>query len=294
VSEPYGALLEIRIQMLGDRWAFVLMSFDSLCSPDDRMEIYEKQEGKWRPFASIPDQTLESTKGTRDISGYLAAPVGRAPERFVLGIATARSICPGSDERLGPNALDIYTERGRQVSWSRTGPAAARAKVEAIEDGVHFEINAAGWMANSMTQVPLHYAWRRDEVRRLDPIARNPGDFLQEWASLPWEEASEWIVGLPNGAQRRLHEELAGNIQAVFSDRAFVEICEREPLLLALGFLEWSEAEERLLPMEKRVLIRAGRGHAYRLVDVVEEKPESCSEERHEIRPGEEFAAPRP
>ena len=40
----------------------------------------------------------------------------------------------------------------------------------------------------------LHYAvGARDRVRRVAPVALDPGDFVDEWVSQPWSAASKWL-----------------------------------------------------------------------------------------------------
>jgi hypothetical protein len=50
------------------------------------------------------------------------------------------------------------------------------------------------------------YEVKGDHVRRLPPFASKPEGFLDEWLSMPWEEASQWIEPPASAELQKWHE----------------------------------------------------------------------------------------
>jgi hypothetical protein len=51
-----------------------------------------------------------------------------------------------------------------------------------------------------------HYLISRDEVRRVDPVALSPRDFVDEWLTRPWSESATWSAPALQQWYRRFHE----------------------------------------------------------------------------------------
>jgi len=54
----------------------------------------------------------------------------------------------------------------------------------------------------------LHYILDGDEVKRIEPIALSPRDFVEEWLTRPWTEIAEWSEPGLAGWHTRLHRDL--------------------------------------------------------------------------------------
>ncbi|MGA2739039.1 MAG: hypothetical protein ABSG65_16495 [Bryobacteraceae bacterium] len=45
----------------------------------------------------------------------------------------------------------------------------------------------------------------REKVERIDPIARGPRDFVDEWLTRPWEQSARWTEPYKRAALARWH-----------------------------------------------------------------------------------------
>ncbi|HLK19648.1 MAG TPA: hypothetical protein VKT81_11855, partial [Bryobacteraceae bacterium] len=54
-----------------------------------------------------------------------------------------------------------------------------------------------------------HFLIEGDAVRRVDPVALSPHDFVDEWLTRPWEESAAWSA---SPALRRWHQDLHSNL----------------------------------------------------------------------------------
>jgi hypothetical protein len=56
----------------------------------------------------------------------------------------------------------------------------------------------------------LHYTVDADSVRRIDPIALSPQDFVEEWLARPWDEISAWTEPRLTEWHSKLHKDHVG------------------------------------------------------------------------------------
>ena len=50
-----------------------------------------------------------------------------------------------------------------------------------------------------------HYLIAGDEVRRVDPVALGPRDFVEEWLTRPWSESAVWSATDLQTRHQKLH-----------------------------------------------------------------------------------------
>lgn len=71
-----------------------------------------------------------------------------------------------------------------------------RFHADSIDLGIHSRL----WIR--------HFAVEGDEVRRVAPIALSPRDFVDEWMTSPWNQASSWSRTEARPALKSWHERL--------------------------------------------------------------------------------------
>jgi hypothetical protein len=53
----------------------------------------------------------------------------------------------------------------------------------------------------------LNYSIKGDVLRRVDPIAETPADFVEEWLAEPWSAISQWSAPSTRSAHQQLHRD---------------------------------------------------------------------------------------
>lgn len=79
-----------------------------------------------------------------------------------------------------------------------------------------------------------HYRFAEGRLRRLDPFARTPADFVDEWLSQPWPGAATLTVPAAHDTVQRLHALLRGRGGAPSQSGEFqgeAQRCRRDPTL---------------------------------------------------------------
>lgn len=89
-------------------------------------------------------------------------------------------------------------------------------------------------MARHSRRAIHHYRFADGRLRRLDPFARSPVDFVDEWLSQPWPGATALTEPAARGALERLHALLRGRGGAPTQSGEFqgeAQHCRRDPSL---------------------------------------------------------------
>jgi hypothetical protein len=108
-------------------------------------------------------------------------------------------------------------------------------------------------------------------VHRVDPVALQPQDFVEEWLTQPWSE----MQSRSDPKTKEWHDRLHGDY--VFADYAGVIQCAKLPgrWLIALDVNQIGE-KERSKPLESYFLVRELGDYGYRMEAVSGTKPSGC------------------
>lgn len=126
-----------------------------------------------------------------------------------------------------------------------------------------------------------------DNVRRRDPIALTPADFVEEWLSQPWSAAASWTDEAARDSAGRQHAALRGRGGAPSLSGTFVG----EATPCRGGSRLWQVRMDFAdLPLDRRgvaFLVRWGEGERFRLAAVRHQAWPQCQDPRHreEARP---------
>lgn len=107
-------------------------------------------------------------------------------------------------------------------------------------------------------------------VRRLDPIALQPQDFVEEWLTRPWAEMQSRSAPETQASHRRLHaDSLLAEYAAVFPCTA------SDRWLIGLDILRIG-AKKRSKPVARWFVVRDLGTFQYRLESVASSRPSGC------------------
>jgi len=111
-----------------------------------------------------------------------------------------------------------------------------------------------------------------DKVRRSDPVALSPRDFVEEWRSSNWIDSSRWTQPAAQGALLNWHRRSLGPWE--FMDPTIH--CERRPDLWQVG-VDIS-AYEKLPAMKLYFLVRWRPPYHFTMVDIGDHPWEGCTQ----------------
>jgi hypothetical protein len=145
---------------------------------------------------------------------------------------------------------------------------------------------------HNRTQV-YRYAFA-DEARRIDPIAFQPQDFVEEWLTRPWEEVQSRSLPETKEAHGRLHAD------HLFAEYSNVVPCLNRPgrWLIALDITNIGE-RELPEPISALFLVHELGQYRYQMESVSDTEPKGCSgdgdaSDRHPwLSPSEIWKLPR-
>ncbi len=157
-----------------------------------------------------------------------------------------------------------------QLGQAYSTGAVIEFSVGSIDTGVHSR------------PVVLKYAVDGKTAKRIDPVALNPRDFVDEWLQSSWPESSAWSAP---GAQSRLHQwhQLLTAPRFIYGEFLYpTRHCMEMPDL-------WQVGVE--LPQPTYFLVRWRPPYTFRMVDIsVHPRPECNEEDREADEPRTLFA----
>jgi hypothetical protein len=194
----------------------VLARFSIECGNDAVLILFSRSGGSWRPSMirrSAPYREIGHAYGA---FGFAVSAPDRGGRWYL-----ATSIVP-------PWCSSNW--RGLVYDLSRPGPSPARPRIffrravgnylgndmaaDLRAGAEQFQVRHDGAILDIDILVRRHvetYRVEGDRVRRVQPVALNARDFVDEWIDSPWQEAAAWSA--PTTALRLAHRQLNGSHQ---------------------------------------------------------------------------------
>jgi len=212
----YGFELWFDVKARGDtrrRVIGIVANFQIECGDDGVLFVFAREHGSWgevlrwqsKPYATIGEAFGAFNFGISppDRSGNWYVVATHSPPwctsnwseilysvvRPKPGAVDPKEIFSGSDP-LWRGDDDYGT-----LSVGRSG-FELRFHAYRIDTGVHNRV----WIRR--------FRIDGDVVRRIPPVAVSPRDFVDEWVTSPWEQASEWSSPDNTAALKKIHERL--------------------------------------------------------------------------------------
>jgi hypothetical protein len=198
---PYGAIYKVEVErpnQANDLIA-VTTSLGVVCGEDTSLYVFERKGCNFQLVLARESNGYEDVSGAQGRFQYAISPRDRSDRYFVVS-ADVSPWCSSNWQ-----AIRYRLERPGS-SPSNPAVIASGEGTTFLQDGAAFALVAAvdsarleyyGEFRNdggrlARTHV-LSYLVRGDQVTRVAPIALSPEDFVDEWMTLPWEAAAEWV-----------------------------------------------------------------------------------------------------
>jgi len=95
--------------------------------------------------------------------------------------------------------------------------------MKAEPGGFEFHMTTETFDSNIIIR-PVIYRFQLEgrQLIRVQPIAMNGRDFVDEWLESPWDDASRWSAAASSAPLQRVHEKIAALLHSVTGDCALL------------------------------------------------------------------------
>jgi len=196
-DDYYGADLNVKVSRAGDKTSLILVvfNFGIVCGDDSMLLGYVWKQEKWirvLRWQSDPDRTPNAFG---DFFDYRVVQQQNSAN-WLVGVAHGHPMCTSNFGRfdldfIQPARNDIPQKvllHKEEIYW-RDDPV----KMKLTPDGL--ELRVSGYSRDiSIICRPGIYRYRisGDQIDRVQPIAINGRDFVDEWLNSPWNESKNW------------------------------------------------------------------------------------------------------
>jgi len=251
------------------------------CGSDQSAYVYSWSGEGWRRVWQN-EQNTYTEKGYKPqiLSAILISPYSKGNDYVVLTLGIA-SWCTSNLHpfyyrafRLGPDWEAPPLVEGSEVTRIGSDPP-IRGSVTATDILVEFDI--PGGLDNY--EAVRHYRIDHDQVKRVDPLALNPGSFVREWLTHDWRETALWS----ESANRRSTREWHTKLHKDFVSGEFIYPtmhCPSTPDLWQVG-IEFNDPATPIgaEPKGTYFLVRWRPPYTFRMVQVSDRPFAGCTEE---------------
>lgn len=189
----------------------ITANFSIECGGDTVLLVFAPKADTWEEVLRWQKQPYPEVDGGTMAFGYEISPPDNSGGWFLVEHDIAPwcsstwssirySVLKPTSEPLQPKVLfsgDDYMWWGSEDYGRLTVDKNAfdlRFHSSSIDAGVHNRV----WIR--------HFSVIGDEVKRTQPVAVSPRDFVDEWIVSPWEQAAQWSSKAVEADLRRLHE----------------------------------------------------------------------------------------
>jgi hypothetical protein len=195
------------------RLVAITASFSIECGGDAMLLVFAPDHGTWREALRWQSKPYRTVAGAFWSFGYALSPPDRLGRWFVVTKSVSPwcsstwstitySILRPLPHRREPRALLTGAD---SIWWGAEDFGTLTARPTSVDLRFH---------AGSIDLGILNRLWIRhfsvvgDAVRRVQPVALSPADFVDEWIVSHWRDASAWSAKQKTGTLRPLHRRL--------------------------------------------------------------------------------------
>jgi hypothetical protein len=136
-------------------------------------------------------------------------------------------------------------------------------RAHSIDDGIHNRAHV------------LHFKIDGSTVERIDPVALQPQDFVDEWITRPWSEMESRSAAEGNGKMQKWHGFIADEF--VFGEFRFVQACQEKAGQWQIG-VDMHVIKGKELPEDLSLyfLVQQSDGYRFKMAGISFQRQEGC------------------
>jgi len=251
------------------------------CGFDESAYLYSWSDEGWRRVWQTEQNTYtDKAYKPQTIHAVLISPYNRANDYVVLTLGTEPWCASNWHDvyyrafRLGPDPDAAPLVEGAEWAFLADDPP-IQGSVARNDVLVEFTIRGI----DGVRQAVRHYRIDADRVKRVDPLALSPRDFVDEWLTHDWRETTFWSESANRRSMRDWHSKLHKD----FVSGRFIyptRHCPTMPDLWQVG-VDFSDppAPIGVEPKGTYFLVRWRPPYQFTMVDVSDHPSPACAEE---------------
>jgi len=217
LQNPLGYLDRVALEMQSGFLVVRTSVGVQTCGADDSAYIYESTDGRWRRiWESEQTKYEEKAYFPQRLVDVKISPTDWYPKSdHSEHLIVTTGVFPWCSSVWQPVYYRVWQTKSKYpdarllLDGSEQADIAAPIHARAYQKQVLIEFQV---IADDAMRVPelRHYVVQNDDLRRTDPVALTPQDFVSFWLRLPWNEASEWTDQAGRASLKALHERYKG------------------------------------------------------------------------------------
>jgi hypothetical protein len=241
------------------------------CGAEARVFVYDIRGPRWvRVLSDVPRNRFLGTAGVSELS----APDREGNRLLLIHYGTSQCASMWMGLSYSVYRINVDGDHSERLISDDSGYYAGNDRGPLfVVNPNEFVIEFDGFSVDLSILVRTHIRRYRFDagVTRLDPVALQPQDFLDEWLTRPWREMQSRSQGDLKGWHDNLHSDhLHGDYLAVIP-------CASRPNRWLIDF-ELDRSDERHPDEKKEVffVVRDSGGYNYTMESVSSDRPDGC------------------
>lgn len=252
-----------------------------LCGNDTSLYLAKRRGTRWELILALEANDYKEINGAQGSFEYAILPPDLKGDFFVVTV-DINPWCTSFWQairykvfRVGSKPYRPKRIMSRKETVYEGNDLVYRLSTES--KGFTLSFTGETFASGTTRQHVARYAVVGDQVRRVAPIALEPQDFLDEWISLPWKEASRWSEPSVRSGLRGWHAKLKQNRYSEQYDfeLSFVQSCGKKPGKWQIGLDIHAEGVSGPLP-PKLFFTIVQKGKAYSMQDIHPVRSPGC------------------
>jgi hypothetical protein len=193
----YGQIYNVKVDWNPNglsTWAAFTTTLGVSCGEDSSLYLLEREGDAWQLRFSMESDFHKDVGTAQGEFQYAVSQAGPAGHFFVVG-ANVSPWCSSSWHQLRYQAYAIQALSAPSKVLGQTTSIFLDGdppyKLSTQNHVFTLEFTAASHSPEDRTHV-ISYSVDDNSATRVPPIALKPGDFVDEWMTLPWTEAKRW------------------------------------------------------------------------------------------------------
>lgn len=257
------------------------------CGTDGALYLFEREGSIWSPVLAYEAPQYSKISDAYGSIDYAVSPVTDAG--WYLLVASSTPACSSYWQGLRSAAMRkgavaehpktiLNVSAGLYQGWEQFWKLRADSDTAQITWPSRFKLDGTILIRAHIGR----YKITGDKVTRIHPVALYPEDFVDEWASKPWEESADWVAPEALADAEAVHKWLHGSDYAVTIE--FLQACPiPDHWQMGLAF----EATQNQAPPVSRLYVDVSRdGDIFRLDRIAPDRAPGC--------PGSDYLPQRP
>ena len=211
----YGSNLRVKVTRPANEPQLLLVEFNFgiACGFDSMLLAYEQSGGAWQQILRWQSPAYDTVSGAfGDFFDYQVLPQAGS-KGWLIAVAHGMPWCTSNMSAFDVDLLQPSADQAaqqtlfdRKLDYRRdTDP------VMKTEPG-GFELRMTGESIDgNIVMRPVIYSFelQGSQLIRVQPIAMNGRDFVDEWLESPWDDASRWSAAAGSAELKQAHEKIA-------------------------------------------------------------------------------------